>query len=219
MITLDTESTLLYVGHTALCSGDHLAAAHSILTNASQTLSDNNPTGALSYIAAATHALNMHAIHCLGRPMCDSPPTCSLAGRSMNIRLAKLERNLLLARALETANRSRDAFTGFAPDDFASIAEIRQFALLIHALACDHCGPHVMKGDVVVHSYCSQGDVIMSTQGGTKDFCRHCSRRIVRPRPDPWFHKDSGEERCERNGDLTDDFATPTQPFLILTTA
>lgn len=36
--------------------------------------------------------------------------------------------------------------------------------------------------------------------------CVHCGEAIVRPRSsDPWFHEDTGEERC----DTVDEFATP----------
>jgi hypothetical protein len=40
--------------------------------------------------------------------------------------------------------------------------------------------------------------------------CKHCNGLILKERDDPWFHDDSGSERCEdENGEETDNFAIP----------
>jgi len=45
--------------------------------------------------------------------------------------------------------------------------------------------------------------------------CRTCGFTVVRERVnDPWFHKDSGSERCVVNGVESDEFAQPSDESL-----
>lgn len=47
-------------------------------------------------------------------------------------------------------------------------------------------------------------------QNGAQHTCE-CGEIIIQEKSDPWFHVDSGSERCEVDGVESDDFAQPVQ--------